>query len=667
MNILPAQIDNLQAAFRAGLRPLYRPPPMTAVEWSNENFYLSSESSYQEGRWETLPFQVAIMNAMGNDEIRTVDFVKSARVGYSKMLLAVAGYQSEHKKRNILLYQPTDSAAQRFMKKQVETAIRDVPLWHKLAPWLGKKHRDNTIDAKRFTHGKQLWCFGGTAANNYREHSADTVIYDELAAFPPDVEAEGSPTFLGDKRIEGAVFPKSIRGSTPKIKGECQIERAAQESPHYLRFHLKCPHCGEEQYLKWGGPEEAFGIKWDEGDPTTAYYLCEHNGCVIRNQDLMEMQELSGVWRCERTAIWTVDGIDWYDETNHPIDVPEHVSFHIWTAYSPFTTWHRIVVDFLKAKDDVGKLKTFVNTTLGETWDNEVGEKLEWEDLHRRRELYPDGKMPNAVVYLTGGIDTQDDRYEGYIWGWGANEESWLVDRWILHGDPASDELKKKVAEKVRHQYTRFDGQVMGVSRWCWDSGGHYTDEVYSMSRKLGPTYVIPTKGASVYGKPIADFPRTPSKKGASKGCYLTIVGADNGKELIVNRLRVEPQPGVAVPGCMHLPMDDELCGEAELKQLTAERKVLKYKNGRKSYLWDAGKRRNEALDCTVLAVAALRISQQRFGLNLDTLTGGSGSAPSEPAPSKPKSKPTPSPSTPPTTSDGGNWLGDVNKQGGWL
>ncbi|WP_305817536.1 phage terminase large subunit family protein [Photobacterium leiognathi] len=670
MSISPSQINNLRKAVRAGLRSLYRPPPMTAVEWANENFYLSSESSYQEGRWVTLPFQAAIMNAMGNDEIRTVDLVKSARVGYTKMLLAVEGYLLEHKKRNVLTYQPTDRAAQKFMKKHVETAIRDVPVWRQLAPWLGKKHRDSTLDTKLFTNGKQVWVLGGTAANNYREISADAVIYDELAAFPDDVEKEGSPTFLGDKRIEGAVFPKSIRGSTPKIKGHCQIERAANESPHMLRLFVKCPHCGEEQYLKWGGRDEPLGIKWDKGDPNSAFYLCEHNGCMIQNQSLMDMQETSGVWRCERTAIWTVDGMQWYDESNQPIATPEHVAFQVWTAYSPFTTWAQIVKDFLKAKDDPGKLKTFVNTTLGETWDDEAGEKLDWEMLHARRERYPDAGMPERTVALFGGIDTQDDRYEGYVYGFAPDEEAFFVDRWVLHGDPSSAELKKKVAEKIRQQYTRCDGTIMGVLRWCWDSGGHYTDEVYAMSRQMGVTYVIPTKGASVYGKPIADFPRTPSKKGASKGCFLTPIGTDNAKELIMSRLRIVPDLVLPTPGAIHLPLNDEICGEVELKQLTAERKVIKYTNGRKSYVWDAGKRRNEALDCTVLAYAAMRISVQRFGLDLNKLGAGTRQS-VEPVPETvPTPKPPTKPQTPPPPAPANDWInggGSQSGSGGWL
>ncbi|EFW64329.1 Phage terminase, large subunit [Escherichia coli O157:H7 str. EC1212] len=43
---------------------------MTPVEWADQNYYLPKESSYGEGEWKTLPFQIAIMNSMGNDQIR---------------------------------------------------------------------------------------------------------------------------------------------------------------------------------------------------------------------------------------------------------------------------------------------------------------------------------------------------------------------------------------------------------------------------------------------------------------------------------------------------------------------------------------------------------------------------------------------------------------------
>jgi len=163
------QLKEWRRSVRQGLLALHRPEPLTAVEWADQNFYLSSESSYHEGRWTTLPFQIGILNAMGNDEIRTVNVVKSARLGYTKMLLAAAGYLLEHKKRNILTFSPTDTDAESFMKTHLETMVRDVPVVLDLAPWHGMKHRDNTLSAKRFANGKQVFVHGGKAARNYRE------------------------------------------------------------------------------------------------------------------------------------------------------------------------------------------------------------------------------------------------------------------------------------------------------------------------------------------------------------------------------------------------------------------------------------------------------------------------------------------------------------------
>jgi len=669
----PKQIRNFQRSARFGLAALARPEPKSASEWADENFYLSSESSYHEGRWKTLHFQVAILNAMGSDAIRVVNVVKSARLGYTKMLLAAIAYYVEHKRRNVLSFSPTDTDAEKFSKTHVDTAIRDVPSLKELAPWCGMKHRDNTLDQKRFSNGKQLFIRGGKAARNYRETSADVVVYDELAAFDKDVEKEGSPTTLGDKRLEGSTYGKSIRGSTPKIRGECQIENAASESEYYFRFRVPCPHCGSEQILEWGGPDCNFGIKWNndlvgaERRAATAFYLCRVGACVIKQHELNDSSRLhsvhSGRWVCDNTGVFTRDGVDFFSSDGTPTPTPSSITFHVWTAYSPFTTWARIVEDFLRAKGDASKLKTFVNTTLGETWEDETGEGLEWEQLYNRREVFP--QVPNPVAALFGCIDTQDDRYEGRVWGYGAGEESWLVDRFILYGDPAGEELQRKVEERIRKQYTREDGQVLGVMLWTWDSGGHYTDEVYTQSKKLGIFWVIPTKGASQYGKPIADFPRSRNRKGV----FLTMIGTDNAKEIIYSRLRIQPEPGVAVPGCMHLPANSEICDQDELKQLTAEVKLSKVQNGQRVYRWDSKGRRNEALDCCVGALAALRISQQRFGFSLDAAQAGVASGKAKaPEATKTAEKSAFDKNEPEQKgARGSDWLGIKNSGGGWL
>ncbi len=604
---------NAAGAIATGLVSLNIPVPLTTVQWADQHYYLPKESSYTPGQWETLPFQVAIMNSMGNDRIRTVNLIKSARVGYTKMLLGVEAYFIEHKSRNSLLFQPTDSAAEDFMKSHVEPTIRDVPVLLELAPWFGRKHRDNTLTLKRFSSGVGFWCLGGAAAKNYREKSVDVVCYDELSSFEPDVEKEGSPTLLGDKRIEGSVWPKSIRGSTPKIKGFCQIEKAANESAHFMRFYVPCPHCGEAQYLKFGDDATPFGLKWEKGKPETVYYLCEHNGCVIRQS---ELDQTDGRWICDNTGMWTRDGLTFYSAGDEEIPPPRSISYHIWTAYSPFTTWVQIVYDWLDALKDPNGVKTFINTTLGEPYEEAVAEKLSFE-LLLEKVCHYDAQVPLRVVYLTAGIDSQKNRYEIYVWGWAPSEEAFLIDKQIIMGRPEDEDTLKRVDAVIRKKYRHADGTEISISRVCWDTGGIDQDIVYQRSRKHGTFFVLPIKGASVYGKPVITMP----KKRNQRGVFLCEVGSDTVKEMLYARFALPVvSPSEVAPYTFRFPDNPDIFSDVEAKQLVAEELVEKVVNGRVKLQWDARKRRNEALDCLVYAYAALRISVQRWQLDLDAL-----------------------------------------------
>lgn len=604
---------NARRYLLAGLKAFDIPEPQTVVQWADEHYYLPKESSYTPGKWETLPFQTAIMNSMGNDRIRTVNLIKSARVGYTKMLLGVEGYFIEHKSRNSLLFQPTDSSAEDFMKSHVEPTIRDVPVLLKLAPWFGRKHRDNTLTLKRFSSGVGFWCLGGAAAKNYREKSVDVVCYDELSSFEPDVEKEGSPTLLGDKRIEGSVWPKSIRGSTPKIKGTCQIEKAANESAHFMRFYVPCPHCGEEQYLKFGDSDTPFGLKWEKGKPETVYYLCEHNGCVIRQS---ELDQTEGRWICDNTGMWTCDGLTFYSAGGEEIPPPRSITFHIWTAYSPFTTWIQIVYDWLDALKDPNGVKTFINTTLGEPYEEPVAEKLDYE-LLMEKVCHYGAQVPMRVVYLTAGIDSQKNRFEIYVWGWASGEEAFLIDKIIIMGRPDDENTLLRVDAAINRKYRHADGTDMSISRVCWDTGGIDQDIVYKRSKKHGIFRVLPIKGASVYGKPVITMP----KKRNQNGVFLCEVGSDTAKELLYARMKLPAAPmGQEEPYSVRFPDNPDVFTDVEAKQLVAEELVEKVVGGKIKLLWDARGRRNEALDCLVYAYAALRVSMQRWQLDLDKL-----------------------------------------------
>ena len=471
----------LRKALRNAFDILKTTEPLTAVEWSDRYFYLSAESSYIKGKWKTVPNQIAILNAMGNDDIEEVNWLKSARVGYTKCLTAAIGYFIEHKSRNIVAWQPDDGARDKFSKKHVDSAIRDVEPLRKLFPWLGKKHKNNTLDSKVFTNQHQLYLLGGKAAKNYREISVDVAIYDELSKFDRDIEKEGSPLFLGDKRLEGSVFRKSIRGSTPGVAGMCQITEAVEKSAHcFLRRYVPCPHCNTHQVLEFG-TDKPFGLKWDntlpvEEQPKTVGYACRHCAALFFYSDYVSA-DADGYWYDDDKDIKTWDGLEWFRADGLEIDAPTNVAFHLWSAYSHFSPWSRIVQDWLKAQSSIENLIAFVNTTLGEPWEHK-GQKVDAESLRRKRENYA-APCPVDRCILTAAVDVQDDRLEYEVIAWTANEQSFVLRYERLYGDLSRPEIWKQLHDHLTQTFTSPNGLQHHIRLTGIDTGGHFGDEVH--------------------------------------------------------------------------------------------------------------------------------------------------------------------------------------------
>ncbi len=625
-------IKACQRSISLGLSGFMRPDPVSLSQWAEENFYLSKESSYVEGNWVAIPWQVGIMDCISHDDIQIINWIKSARVGATKIMMASVCYHAEHKPRNQLFYQPTDEDAGEFVKTELNPMFRDCTAVHRVFPHYDTQNAKNTDSLKMFTTGKLL-IKGGTAARNYRRISSDIVYYDELEAFLRDIEGEGDCIKLGDKRVEGSFFKKSIRMTTPKLAQDSLIEKVAERATYYFTYQVPCPHCGDYQALEWSG------MQWVDNDPETAKYQCKHCASLIDNAELPDMLE-AGFWlsRCG-IEIETGETLKFVNAAGVEVAVPKSVSFHIWTAYSPFVAWSVLVTEYLAAKElirtkgDITEFKTFVNTTLGETWqDKEQAVILNEEALYNRREKFAKkGKeilVPDKALVLLGGWDTQDDRIEGEIRAFGENGENWLVEFFVLYGDPANMTLWDQLEKRVLKTYQKVSGEPMTLTRVCLDSGGHFTDEVYKFCKRFSGQRVIPTKGASVYDQPVAVL----NPRRNSKGVKLAIIGTDTAKDVIYNWLQItcreedEKQSTEIVDnlayenaGYCHHPISD-FTSRSYFKQLCSETKALKKYKGRMRWIYDNNGKRNEAIDCFVGTLAALRLSEDYFGLDLSVL-----------------------------------------------
>ncbi|OSM07603.1 putative phage terminase GpA [Magnetofaba australis IT-1] len=430
----------------------------------------------------------------------------------------------------------------------------------------------NTVLSKEFPGGILLM----TGANSAVGLSSAPIRYlfmDEVDRFPGDADGEGDPVALAIQRTANFSNRKVLLTSTPTIKGFSRVEAAYAESDQ-RQFWVPCPACGGFQVLSWAQ------VKWPKGRRADAHYECAHCQAEIQDYQKGWMLE-NGVWRAAAEGNGRTAG------------------FHLSSLYSPhgWTSWGDIAAEHGLVHKDPSRLKVWVNTKLGETWEEDA-DRVDGEGLLARREDWGE-LIPSDVAVLTAGIDVQDDRLEMEIVGWGRDEESWSIDYRVLWGDPSSpavwEDLDNLLRRPLPHSRQLPDITIRAAAI---DTGGHHTLKSYAFCRSRQGRRVWAIKGRGGMGVPI--WPRKPSTRNKGK-VPLFIVGVDACKEAILSRLRIEE----AGPGYLHFPMGREA---DYFKQLTAESVVTRYHKGRPIREWKKrDSDRNEALDCRVYGMAALQ------------------------------------------------------------
>ena len=599
----PSQLQAVERHLAAGLKAWGVAEPVTLEAWAREHFYLSAESSYVEQHWTPWPFQRGIMACISNDDVAEVTVKKSARVGYTKMLLAAIGYFAEHKRRNQCIWQPTDDDAEDFVKSELDPMLRDVKAVRSVFPAYLARHKDNTLQQKRFI-GSVCRVRGGKAAKNYRRISIDVAYLDELSAFDADVEKEGDPTTLASKRLEGATFPKLVTGSTPKLRGFCLVDERAMRADERFTFQIACPQCGHRHALTWGGRDEAHGIKFDAANPESAYHLCPGNACPLTQVQYLAASE-EGVWVNEAGDLWLHHDGSFTHPDGTPAPTPSHVAFHVWTAYSPAVPWAQIVREFLAAhakvqEGDDTKMKAWTNTTLGETWEGEI-ERTEADELKARGESFPLKTMPRDCLLALCAIDTQDNRLEAAVWGIGLGGRMWTLEHRVFFGNPAQREVWAEAEAFLREQrYAHACGIPQAIYATAVDSGGHHSDAVYAFAHRLKALRVHAIRGASQRERAIDNGNSRVSYSWNGKvekhGPVLWIVGTNLCKDRFHSRLSVTT-PG---PGYVHL--SSELSDEW-FKQLAGEVRAVRRQAGTTDTRWTPMRKRIEVKDCVTYVI----------------------------------------------------------------
>lgn len=604
----------------AALRP---DPELTVSEWADRDRYLTPKESPEPGIWRTsrVPYLRGIMDLLSaSSPVQRVVFMKGAQVGASEAGLNFCGYVIGHVPGPMLIVQPTVELAERFSKQRVASMIAaSPPLTERVQP---ARSRDsgNTILGKEFPGGILILA-GANSAAGLRSMPVRDLMLDEIDAYPDDVEGEGDPAALAEQRTANFRRRKVFVPSTPTRKGFSRIEREFEASDQRF-WWVPCQDCGEFQRLEW---EQ---VKWPEGEPEDAAYVCRHCGClwdyVARVRSVQQ-----GEWRASRPFHGTA-------------------GFHISALYSPWVRIPDLARRFERSKGRPEERKTFWNTVLGLPWEEQAAE-LDPMGVYGRREFYAADPLPELVVLLTAGVDVQTDRIEVEIVGWGRDEERWSLDYRVLRGDTSAKDVWERLDEELSRSFQHPWGETLRIAASAVDSG-YQTQTVYRFAAARKGRRVWAVKGVPGDGKPIWG---RPSKWSRGKSRVFP-VGVDTAKSRIYARLQI-PEPG---PGYCHFPTRYDL---EHFKQLTAERIVTQYHRGFPRRVWvKRPEQRNEPLDCAAYAVAALEGLDVHLGRVADGLRKraedrGFDFVAGRPAPPK-NDGPPPRPRRP-RRSGGGGWV----------
>ena len=571
----------------AGMKP---PDDLTVTQWAERNRRLSSEASAEPGPWRTsrTPYLQEPMDAFTDPKVRRIVMVAASQVGKSELELNIIGYIIDEDPGSILFVHPTTIDAKEFSKLRIAPEIRDCPTLRRKVSAPKSRDSGNTLLQKTYPGGILTMC-GSTEAHALASKPIRYVLGDERDRWATSAGNEGDPWELAMARQTTFYNAKAVEVSTPTVKNVSAIADSYAEGT-MERWKSKCPHCGEYHEIQWKDIRYEYETKEVNQKKTykvkSIMYVCP--GCAAVSDEVTMKRQ---------PAQWEADNPDAYAQGVR--------SFWLNAFVSQWASWESIILKFLNAVGNSRKLQVVYNTCFGELWEDR-GELEDEDSLMARREEYS-AELPDGVLVLTAGVDTQDNRMEYEVVGHGHFGETWGIEKGIVMGRPDDEKTWAKLDEVLFDRVFRFaDGLGLRLSMTFVDEGGHFTQDVRLQCRARIGRKVFCIKGMSGPDRPYTAPPKQMKiivNQKTVGACWQYQIGVDSGKVMIMDNLSVK-SPG---PKFCHFPKKD-CYGAAYFAGLLSER--LEYDAGKKQpWVWKKipGHERNEALDCRNYALAAYR------------------------------------------------------------
>lgn len=574
------------------LRGLEPDPIITVSEWANTYRILPPDTA-RPGKFkmEVTPYNKEISDRLSvSDPAQIIVFKKSSQIGATETGNNWLGYTIDVAPCPFLYVMPTDAMMKKTSKTRIQRMIESTPRLNEKIKPNKSKDSGNTITEKYFDGGS-VTMIGANSPVGLASTAIRNVYLDEIDRYPMNVGGEGSALSLAKTRTNSFGNTKKIFiTSTPTLKNESAIDLEYQKTGQ-REYHVPCPHCKHEQVLVF---EQ---LRYNTNDYLSTKYEC------------IECKELIP----ERHKTWMLQNGKWkakYPEKENGIVY----GYHLNAMYSPYGmySWREMAEEYEDSRGDTPKRIAFVNTKLGEVYEEDSGDKPSWETLYDRshsdNNTCKANKPMKSVAFITAGVDVQADRIELEIVGWMKNKQSQQIDYRVIFGNTDNDEVWNELSKVVSETWEREDGFSIPLRLMAIDTG-YNTHKVYDFVKKHSASKVIPIKGRDkldmIFTPPKnIEISRAGKKIGTVK---VYGVGVSIVKSEVYGFLKqsIDLDSGEVPTGYCFFPKRDP----SYFRGLTAEEIMqVTNKKGFTQYEWVKKYARNEPLDCRVYARTAAAV-----------------------------------------------------------
>lgn len=437
------------------------------------------------------------------DPASQITVIGGAQTGKSSIGQLWVAWCIRNSPRSFVIGLPSDGEVLKYNDFKLQPIIEDSPmLASRVRPVSTKADLGSSTRKKRLYMGASILVINLNSPKELQMISTGNLILEEVANLQVDVGGRGSPVKQARERqaAYSVIGSKELMVSTPGRKKNCPVT-AAYELSDQRRYYGRCPACGDFFSME---PE---GFKPQDGS-WGPHFVCQC-GVPLFDKDRREWR-IHGIWI--PTFVSASPDTNPAPATHIPASDVERFryrdcegrtpGYYVWQAMCGFISLDKVAQNVLTAKTPA-EMAALEQQVFGRAYDDAT-EAIDWEELHRLREDYAQQVVPFGAGLLTGFCDVGGDYLQWMIIAWGPGGEWWVVDRGVIQGDTAGDEVWKQLDEVTRRCYAHAEGGELTVEAFGVDTG-YRTQRVYAFVRGRPNCYALdgrPDWKTPVIGKP---------------------------------------------------------------------------------------------------------------------------------------------------------------------